>query len=316
MTPTYTHSRRAFIASAGLAYGAACASPGRVLGAILQAGPVQTIRTQGAAASVSVEPLRGNISVLSGSGGNIAVLNGPEGKLLVDAGVSKANVVAALSGISKEPVRYVVNSHWHFDHTDGNAWHQAAGATIVGHERARERMSVETRVDGWDFTFPPSPRRALPTVVLREDVTLHINNVAVALRAYAPAHTDTDVRTTFTDADVTHVGDTWWNGHYPFIDYSTGGGITGTIRAAEENVDAVTDDTVVIPGHGPVGGKRELIEFRDMLRSIRDAVAQLKREGRTVEQAVSARPTARYDARWGTFVIGPDMFTRLVYAGV
>ena len=116
---------------------------------------------------------------------------------------------------------------------------------------------------------------------------------------YAPCHTDTDVRVTFPDADVVALGDTWWNGHYPFIDYSTGGSIDGTIRAAEANVDAVSGKTLAVPGHGPVGGKRELTEFRDMLRSVRDAVAIMKKQGKSADEAAAARPTARYDAKWG-----------------
>jgi glyoxylase-like metal-dependent hydrolase (beta-lactamase superfamily II) len=281
-------------------------------------GPVRAIRKAGAAARVTVQAIRGDVSVLEGSGGNIAVLHGPDGKLLVDAGVSEANVRAAVDGVGggRGPIRYVVNTHWHFDHTDGNAWLNAAGATIVGHENARRRMSVATRVEGWDFTFPPSPAGALPTITIRDQATLHVNGAAVAVKAYAPGHTDTDVRVALADADVVHVGDTWWNGHYPFIDYSTGGSIDGAILAADANVESAGERTLVIPGHGPVGGKRELTEFRDMLRPIRDGVAALKKQGRSVDEAVAARPTARFDAKWGTFVIGPDAFTRLVYAGV
>jgi glyoxylase-like metal-dependent hydrolase (beta-lactamase superfamily II) len=274
------------------------------------------IRKAGPAARITVQTLRGNVTVLEGSGGNIAVLHGPDGKLLVDAGVSKANVLAALDGIGKGPVRYLVNSHWHFDHTDGNAWLHEAGAVIVAHENTRKRLSTATRVEGWDFTFPPSPPGALPTITFRGGTTMHFNGAAVAIEPYAPAHTDSDVRVTFPDADVVHVADTWWNGHYPFIDYSTGGSIGGMIRAAEANVEAVTDDTIVIPGHGPVGDKKQLTEYRDLLRSVRDAVAALKKQGKSADEAVAAKPTAEYDAKWGTFVITPDAFTRLVYAGV
>ncbi|HEX8339641.1 MAG TPA: MBL fold metallo-hydrolase [Tepidisphaeraceae bacterium] len=317
MQTEHTLSRRGFVASAGLALAGAYLMPAAAARAAGEAeGPVQMIRRAGPAAKLLVHPLRGNVSVIEGSGGNIAVLSGADGKLLVDAGVSEANVRAALDGIGPGPVRYVVNSHWHFDHTDGNAWLHAAGATIVAHENTRRRMSVATRVEGWDFTFPPSPAAALPTVVIGGDTTLHVNATAVALRPYAPGHTDTDVRVTFAEADVVHVGDTWWNGHYPFIDYSTGGGIDGTIRAAEANVDVVTDRTLVIPGHGPVGDKKQLTEFRDLLRSVRDAVARLKKAGKSADEAVAAKPTAAYDAKWGTFVITPEVFTRLVYAGV
>jgi glyoxylase-like metal-dependent hydrolase (beta-lactamase superfamily II) len=209
-----------------------------------------------------------------------------------------------------------VNTQWHYDHTDGNAWMHEAGATIVAHENTRKHMSTATRVEAWNFTFPPSPVGALPEVVFRGVTALHFNDTAVAIDPYAPAHTDSDVRVTFTDLDVVHLGDTWWNGHYPFVDYSTGGSINGMIRAAEQNVDAVTDKTIVIPGHGPVGGRKELTEFRDLLRTARDTVAALKMQGRSADEAVAVKPMAKYDAKWGTFFTSSEVFTRLVYAGV
>jgi glyoxylase-like metal-dependent hydrolase (beta-lactamase superfamily II) len=312
-----TLSRRSFVAAAGAACAAAyLARTTTAFAGDAEEGPVQIIRRTGPSAKISVQALRGDVSVLEGSGGNIAALDGPDGKLLVDAGVSKDNVLAALNGISAGPIRYLVNSHWHFDHTDGNAWLHAAGATIVGHENTRRHLSADTRVEGWDFSFAASPAGALPEVVFRSPTTLYFNGHTVVLEPYAPAHTDSDVRVTFPDADVVHVADTWWNGHYPFIDYSTGGSIAGTVRAAEQNVEAVTDKTIVIPGHGPVGDRKQLTEYRDMLRAVRDAVAALKKQGRSADEAVAAKPTARFDAKWGTFVIGPDAFTRLVYQGV
>jgi glyoxylase-like metal-dependent hydrolase (beta-lactamase superfamily II) len=318
MGESYTLSRRGFVASTGLAVAAAWLMPGHTRAQDdSNDGPVQTIRKGGGSATIAVEALRGNVSVLSGSGGNIAVLQGAGGKVMVDSGVSKANVLAALDGIGSGPVRYLINTHWHFDHTDGNAWLNAAGATILAHENTRRRMAASTRVEGWNFTFPPAPRGALPTVGLDAGgTTLHLDDVPISIASYGPCHTDTDVRVTFPDADVVHVGDTWWNGHYPFIDYSTGGSIDGMIRATSLNVDIVGNDTIAIPGHGPVGDKRQLIEYRDMLRTIRDAVAALKRQGRSAAEAIAANPTAAYDAKWGTFVISPATFTQLVYAGV
>jgi glyoxylase-like metal-dependent hydrolase (beta-lactamase superfamily II) len=317
MQSRHTLSRREFVASASLAWAAGYLAPGAGVAAEAEDdGLVQLSRKGAAAAKIAVRPVRGKISVLEGSGGNIAVLYGRDGKLLIDAGMSKANVAAALDGIGPGPLRYLVNTHWHYDHTDGNAWMHEAGATNVAHENTRKRMSTATRVEAWDFTFPPSAGGALPEIVLRGATTLHFNESAVVVEPYAPAHTDGDVRVTFGGVDVVHCGDTWWNGHYPFIDYSTGGSINGMIRAAEENVEAVTDKTMVIPGHGPVGGRKELTEFRDLLRSVRDAIAALKKQGRSADEVVAAKPTAKYDAKWGKFFVGPEMFMRLVYAGV
>jgi glyoxylase-like metal-dependent hydrolase (beta-lactamase superfamily II) len=136
------------------------------------------------------------------------------------------------------------------------------------------------------------------------------------LKCYKPAHTDSDISVDFTDADILHCADTFWNGYYPFIDYSTGGSINGMIRAAEANVARATEKTIVIPGHGPIGNKSQLIEFRDMLVAVRDKVSALKKQGRALQEAIEAKPTAYYDAKWGGFVINGDFFTKLVYEGV
>ena len=280
--------------------------------------PVIVIRRAAATAEINVQKLRGNISVLEGSGGNIAVLTGRDGKLLVDAGItaSRPRITEALKNLSTEPVKHLINTHWHFDHTDGNEWLHSIGAEITAHENTRKHLSVATRVEGWNFTFPPSPNGALPTKVFSQTQTLQLNGTTLELKYYPPAHTDSDISVEFGEADILHVGDTLWNGHFPFIDYSTSGSIDGTIRAAEANVARVSDKCIVIPGHGPVGNKSQLIEFRDMLVTIRERVADLKKQGKSLDEALAAKPTADYDAKWGGFVIDGNFFTRLVYAGV
>jgi len=280
--------------------------------------PVIVIRRAAATAKINVQKLRGNVSVLEGSGGNIAVLTGRDGKLLVDAGItaSRPRITEALSSLSSDPVKHLINTHWHFDHTDGNEWLHFVGAEITARENTLKHLSVATRVEGWNFTFPPAPEGALPTKVLMGDQQLHLNGTTLELKYYQPAHTDSDISVQFVDADILHVADTFWNGYFPFIDYSTGGSIDGMIRAAEANVARVTDKTIVIPAHGPVGDKSHLIEFRDMLVAVREKVSELKKQGRSIEEAVAAKPTADYDAKWGGYVIDGKTFTALVYAGV
>jgi glyoxylase-like metal-dependent hydrolase (beta-lactamase superfamily II) len=145
---------------------------------------------------------------------------------------------------------------------------------------------------------------------------LKLNGASIELKPYKPAHTDSDLSVTFAEADILHTGDTYWNGVYPFIDYSTGGSIDGMIAASDATLAASTDNTIIIPGHGkPVSNKSELKAFRDMLVGIRDNVAALKKSGRTLEETIAAKPTAIYDAKWGQFVIDPAFFTKLVYEG-
>ncbi len=307
-------SRRRFIAVSGV--GAALFARRPLLAA--ESGIVPTMIDAAAKAKIVTYPLRRNISVLEGSGGNIAVLSGADGKLLVDAGftASRPALSNALTAIGADPIKHLINTHWHTDHTDGNAWLHAAGAAITAHENTRKHLSVATRVEGWDYTFPAAPADALPSIVFTTGHETHCNDTRLLLKYYGPAHTDSDISVNFTDADVMHVGDTWWNGVYPFIDYSTGGSIDGSIRAADANLAAVTSGTIVIPGHGRVGGKSEMTEFRDMLVAIREKVATLKKQGRSLDEAIAAKPTASYDAKWGQFLITPAMFTALVYAGV
>jgi glyoxylase-like metal-dependent hydrolase (beta-lactamase superfamily II) len=280
--------------------------------------PVIIIRNAAGTAKIKVTKLRGNVSMLEGSGGNITLLTGRDGKVLVDAGItaSRPQITEALASLSDDPVKHLINTHWHFDHTDGNGWLHSVGAEITAHENTRKHLSVTTRVEDWNFTFPPSPAGALPTKLFNAEQTLHLNGATLALKYYPPAHTDSDISVHFTDADIIDVADTFWNGHFPFIDYSTGGSVDGMIRAAEANVATVTDRTIVIPGHGPIGNKSQLIEFRDMLVSVRDKVSTLKKQGKSLEEVVAAKPTADYDGKWGGFVIDGNFFTRLVYAGV
>jgi glyoxylase-like metal-dependent hydrolase (beta-lactamase superfamily II) len=279
---------------------------------------VGKISASAAMNKIMVHSLRGNVSVLTGSGGNIAVLPGPDGMLLIDAGiaVSRRGITQALKRVGCDPIRHLVNTHWHFDHTNGNSWLHEAGASIIAHENTRKRLMVRHRVQGWSFTFPAAPSGGLPSTVFKQNLTLDLNGEHIELNYYEPAHTDTDISVRFYNADILHAADTFWNGVYPFIDSSSGGSIDGSIAAAEANVRNVDEQTIVIPGHGPVGNKSSVIEFRDMLVAVRDNVATLKEAGKTLEQTQAARPTAQFDATWGHFVIPPDLFIETVYQGV
>jgi glyoxylase-like metal-dependent hydrolase (beta-lactamase superfamily II) len=308
-------SRRRFIESASLIAAGTVLAQGR-----LYAGPgnmVDSARERAATANVSVKALRGGVSALIGAGGNIAVLPGSDGQLIVDAGylASREKITEALTTISHDPISQLVNTHWHFDHTDGNEWMHSAGATITAHKRTRQHLSVDTPVEGWNFIFPPSPVGAIPTAVFQSEKKLQLNGETVLLKYYGNSHTDGDILIYFTEADVLHTGDTWWNGRYPFIDYSTGGNIHGMITAAETNLSMVTGKTIVIPGHGAIGAKADLTAYRDMLVAIRDRIAALKKEGKSLDEIVATKPTAAFDQKWaGSFVNG-DFFTRLVYRG-
>jgi glyoxylase-like metal-dependent hydrolase (beta-lactamase superfamily II) len=309
-------SRRRFLASSGLAVAAACLAPGELFAEEDELVP--NAFKEAATAKITVQALRRNISVLLGAGGNIAVLSGPDGKLLVDGEIitSRPNVAAALTSINADPIKQLINTHWHFDHTGGNAWLHEAGASILAQENTRKHLLVDTRVEGWQYTFPAMPAGAIPSTVFKEDYTLNANGSTLVLKHYLPAHTDSDISVHFVEADIFHAGDTFWNRNYPFIDYSTGGSIDGQIRAADANIAKVTEKMIVIPGHGAVSGKADLILFRDVLVEIREKVAVLKKQGRSLEEVIAAKPSARTDGEWGQGFMDPRRFLTLVYQGV
>ena len=230
------------------------------------------------------------------------MLTGPDGKLLVDSEIvtARPRVSEALASVNGDPIKQLINTHWHFDHAGGNEWVHEAGASILAHENTRKHRSQDTRVEGnFSYTFPAVPAGALPSTVFKEEHTLHANNSTLLLKHYQPAHTDSDISVHFVEADILHTGDTFWNRDYPFIDYWTGGSIDGQIRAAEANITRVSDKTIVIPGHGAVGSKNDLVLFRDVLVDIRDRVAALKKQGRSLPDVIAAKPSARYDEVWG-----------------
>ena len=288
------------------------------LAAPVGASPYSDINAAAAANPTTVHPVRGNVSMLDGSGGEMTVLSGPEGLLMVDAGiaVSQAKIQAALKSINPGRLRYVVLTHWHWDHADGDGWVRRAGATIIADKVAVQRLTQTNRIVEWEHTFTPVPKADLPNEIITGDKTLRFAGETVRIRHYRPGHTDGDLSVYFERADVLSTGDTFWNGVYPFIDYVTGGSIDGAIRAANANLIMARAATLVVPGHGPTGNRADLVAFRDMLVKIRGAVAALKAKGMTADQVVAAKPTAAFDAKWGRSVINGALFTRLVYRGV
>jgi glyoxylase-like metal-dependent hydrolase (beta-lactamase superfamily II) len=277
---------------------------------------VDRIRRAAWSDPITVQRLRGNLSLIAGAGANVVLLKDVNGALLVDSAIAGRRVEAAVWSLTTAPIRYVVNTHWHFDHTDGNAWLAMHGAWLVAHENTRRHLSRATRVEDYGVTFPPSPAAARPQSLFVDRHLLEAGGETVTLLHYDPGHTDSDISVRFARENVLVVGDTWWNGIYPFIDYSTGGSIDGLIAAARWNMLAALRDTVVVPGHGPAGNRAGLAAFYDMLIAVRERVAQLKQRGLSLDEVIAARPTASFDAAWGGGLVGPEFFTRLVYRGV
>ena len=280
--------------------------------------PYDVINAAAATSPITVHKLRGGIAMLEGSGGNIGVLISPTGVLMVDAGiaVSEAKIRAALLGLSAGPLKTMILTHWHWDHSDGDPWVRRTGATIIADANAVERLKQTNRIAEWGHTFTPITAASLPTDILTGDRTLTFGTEKVLIRHYRAGHTDGDISVYFAKADVLQTGDTFWNGVFPFIDYVTGGSIDGAIGAANENLRLARRSTVIIPGHGPVGDYAGLVAFRDMLVEVRGKIAALKAQGKTLADVEAAHPTAALDAKWGRSVIDGQLFTALVYRGV
>src|SRR5499425_808525 len=172
---------------------------------------VDLIRDEAAKTLIKVHKLRDNVSIFEGSGGNIAVLTGSDGKVFIDAGitVSRPRILEAANGLSRDPVKHLINTHWHFDHTDGNQWLNAEGAAIIAHENTHKHLLVAQRVEDWDFNFPSSPLPAVPTEIFSSEKTLKLSGSTISLKHYEPAHTDSDISATFSEADILHAGDTY-----------------------------------------------------------------------------------------------------------
>ena len=200
---------------------------------------------------------------------------------------------------------------------DGNEWLNAEGAAIIAHENTHKHLLVAQRVEDWDFNFPSSPVPAVPSETFSSEKIMNLNRSTLHLKYYGPAHTDSDISVTIPEADIVHCGDTYWNGIYPFIDYSTGGNIDGMIKAAEVNVAAVTDKTIVIPGHGnPVSNRAELLAYRDMLvRSATRSRSSSSRAARSMRR-LPLSPQRRSTPSGVNSSSPPAFFTRLVYRGV
>jgi glyoxylase-like metal-dependent hydrolase (beta-lactamase superfamily II) len=304
------------------AFGAAAAGAVRgAAGVFGQAGApsaaerLAAVRAQIGGVPIQASKLAENLTLLGGPGGNVLVLNGADGKILVDTFLLPAwpKLKEALDGMGNAPLKYVIDTHWHFDHTDNNAALHGAGATIVAQENTKKRMAESHDLAVLGLHFEPSPAEALPTQTFGASRKMSANGENLTLVHFAPAHTDTDIYVHFEKANVIHMGDTFFNGFYPYIDSGTGGKVSGMIAAADKILPLANKDTKIIPGHGPQGSKAELVKFRELLVTAQERVGKLKSAGKSAEEAVAAKPFADLDASWGHGLLTGDQFTQVVY---
>jgi cyclase len=281
-------------------------------------------RAQFNAAPLETQRLGESLTMFSGPGGTVLVLNGPDGKFVVDTFIAPAwpRLKKALDGLGNAPVKCVINTHWHIDHTDNNAPLHAAGATVLAHENTKKRMAephdlpfVYRASNGalFGLHIDPKPADALPQQTFAAGYKLQANGETLALQHVAAAHTDTDIYVHFEKANVIQVGDLLFNSMYPYIDSSTGGKITGMIAAADKILSLADNDSKIVAGHGPIGNKADLMKFRDMLVTSRDRVERLKSAGKSAHEALAEKPFADLDPIWGQGIVNAEQWVHIVY---
>jgi len=258
------------------------------------------------------------IYMLQGEGGNIGLSVGSDGVFMIDdqfAPLSR-KIKQAIKQLTDQPVRFLINTHWHFDHTGGNEAFGQGGAVIVAHENVRERLRKGQMMPAFNREVPPAADVALPVVTFDRSVTFHWNNETIKVLHPAPAHTDGDAIIYFENANVVHTGDLYFNGLYPFIDAHSGGSVAGVIAAVSQVLERIDDDTRVIPGHGPLSNKAELTAYHDMLETLHGRIKALKAQGQSLDEVKAANPTADYDAQWGNGFLAPDVWVALIYSAL
>lgn len=267
--------------------------------------------------TIETTPLTANVHMLVGAGGNIGVSVGSNGVLLIDTQFAPLTdkIVAAVRELSDQPIRLVINTHWHFDHVDGNENLAKLGAVIIAHENVRQRMSTGAMLEPFRRQVPPAAPAALPVVTFRDALSLHWNGDQLQLVHVPPAHTDGDTFIYFREANVLHTGDLYFNGMYPYIDVAAGGSLDGMIAAVDQVLKVVKDDTKIIPGHGPLSGVQELRAYRAMLKTVSDRVGPMVRQGKSRDEVIAAKPTSDLDAHWKAEVLKPDDWVGIVYDG-
>jgi len=277
---------------------------------------VETAATAGPTTGLATQLVAPGIHVVSGSGGNVAVWAGQDGIVLVDGGLESqaTQLLEAVTRIAPGAVRFVVNTHWHPDHTGVNELANRAGAVILAHEDTREAMSTMQVSEEYSVRIPASPRAALPTLTLPGDAALHLNGDLLRIAHVATAHTGGDLVLWWREANVVHLGDVFYNGEYPFVDRANGGSIAGVVATIEGVLSRADDATVVIPGHGPVARRADLVAYRDMLVASGRRVRELIEQGKSLDEVLAARPTAAYDERYGAGSVSAERFVRILYA--
>lgn len=268
--------------------------------------------------AVSSTKLSDTIYLISGNGGNIGVSIGSNGTFMIDdkfAPMTDA-ILAEIKKLGGDVPKFVINTHWHADHTGGNENLGKKGAIIVAHENVRERLTQDNFLAAFNKKIPASLAIGLPVVTFNDTINFHLNGDEINVSHIANAHTDGDSIIHFTSENILHTGDIFFNGFYPFIDIAHGGSLKGMINASDTMLSMINDQTRIIPGHGPMANKADLKSYRDMLQAAYDSLKPLKSAGKSIDEAVAAKPLQALDAEWSDGIFKTNQWIGLVYNGL
>lgn len=265
---------------------------------------------------IKTQKVTNNVYMLQGAGGNIGVIIGENHLLLVDGQYAPLTekIISAVKTFSDKEIKYLANTHWHGDHSGGNKNFHEKGATIIAHQNVRERMSKPQLMRAFGREVPASPDEALPTIVFEDDLSVFMGEQKIVIMHVENAHTDGDSFVYFPVENVLHLGDTYFNGNYPFIDVSSGGTIKGMIAAANNALFICNEETKIIPGHGPISNKTELSAYRDMLMKVFDRMKKAIDSNLTIDEIKSSKPFQDLDGDWGNGFIKPDVMVDIIYS--
>ena len=267
---------------------------------------------------IQTEKLADTVYMMTGAGGNLGLSVGEDAVFVIDDQFAPLTpkIQAEIAKLTDKPVKFLLNTHWHFDHVGGNENLGKAGALIFAHENVRKRMSTEQFMEFFGMKTKPEPKVALPVVSFTRDLAFHLNGDEIRVFHVARAHTDGDSIIHFSKSDVIHMGDSFFNKLYPFIDTSSGGTVEGVLAAVDRVLKMAGDKTRIIPGHGPLASKADLKAYRDMLAAVSGNIRGQVKARKTLEQVVASKPTAKYDDVWGKGFLPPEKFVSMLYGNL